>query len=371
MVDDLETFEMNHPELVAIDLCGRTTERKIEFLSQEREEMRQLTSASKISHNVYLGNTADVFNQVIEYIDADRKVSTKGFDVAIEAKDMVEVASAIVLKDTETFLNGGAAAEVPHGRRGAWYARCLARPLTLDFPTSTPITSSRHDPEAIVTFCEWIYHITHSPAIRQNCEDCVMAGTADAESPATSRLILIHCQDGYTESSFLALAYLIFAEGITAHEAWVKLHTDLHRSFFAFDADLKALNYLQPFLLSRSPKASSSKGFSSSLTVPSWFKNEVFDGSFPSRILPHMYLGNLQHANNPEMLRALGITRVLSIGEQVTWDKEKEERAGMQLMLLDNVQDNGIDPLLDYIDPCLNFLGTLFVRRDLTDLRSR
>ena len=71
-----------------------------------------------------------------------------------------------------------------------------------------------------------------------------------------------------------------------------------------------------------------------------------------------MYLGNLQHANNPEMLRALGITRVLSIGEQVIWDMEAEKEAGMQIMYLDNVQDNGIDPLLEFIDPCLDFLGT-------------
>ena len=71
-----------------------------------------------------------------------------------------------------------------------------------------------------------------------------------------------------------------------------------------------------------------------------------------------MYLGNLQHANNPEMLRVLGITRVLSIGEQVVWDMEKETKEGMHLMLLENVQDNGIDPLLDYVDQCLEFLGT-------------
>ena len=35
-------------------------------------------------------------------------IATKGFDVVIEAKDMAEVASAAVLKDAETFLNGGA-----------------------------------------------------------------------------------------------------------------------------------------------------------------------------------------------------------------------------------------------------------------------
>jgi len=40
-----------------------------------------------------------------------------------------------------------------------------------------------------------------------------------------------------------------------------------------------------------------------------------FDGSFPSRVLPYLYLGNLNHASNPYMLHALGITHVVSVGE--------------------------------------------------------
>ena len=339
---------------MAIDSCGRTTDHKIEFLCQEREEMRRLTTASKISHNVYLGNSADVLNSNIEYINSEGKIVTKGFDVVIEAKDLAEVASAAVLKEAETFLNGGMT-EIPHR---SWYARCLTRPLSLEFPSSTPPPSCRHDPEAIVSFCEWVYRIAHTPAITVHTEDTAMGNTQDNSYPSP-RTILIHCQDGYTESAFFALAYLMFAEGITAHEAWVKLHTDLQRSFFAFEADLKALNYLQPYLLARSPTSSSFQRMSLPSAVPSWFTNLAFDGSFPSRILPHMYLGNLQHANNPEMLRVLGITRVLSIGEQVMWDLERERNAGMYLRYLDNVQDNGIDPLLDYIDSCLEFLGTI------------
>jgi dual specificity MAP kinase phosphatase len=361
IVDDLEAFEINHPELVAIDSCGRTTDHKIEFLSQEREEMRRLTTASIISHNVYLGNSADALNSNIEYINAEGKITTKGFDVVIEAKDLAEVASAAVLKDAETFLNGGGMTEVPLGGLRSWYARCLTRPLSLEFPSSTPPPSSRHYPDAIVSFCEWIYHIAHTPATAAHTEDTAMGNTEDSSSDSP-RTILIHCQDGYTESTFLALAYLIFAEGITAHEAWVKLHTDLQRSFFAFEADLKALNYLQPYLLVRSPTSSSFRRMSSPLAVPAWFTNIAFDGSFPSRVLPHMYLGNLQHANNPEMLRVLGITRVLSIGEQVMWDLEKERKAGMHLRYVDNVQDNGIDPLLNYIDSCLEFLGIILRR---------
>jgi dual specificity MAP kinase phosphatase len=349
----MDAFESAHPELVAIDSCGRTTDTKIEFLSQEREEMRRLTTATKISHNVYLGNSADAFNSVIECITADGKSATKGFDVCIETKDMAEIASAETLKQAGTFLNGEGNTDILLNRSGSWYARSLTRPLALEFPSSTPPLITRHDPQAIVNFCDWIYHITHPPTATQASEDVVMTDTQQ-EPPAGEHTVLIHCQDGYTESTFLALAYLIFSEGITAHEAWVRLHTTLQRSFFAFESDLQALKFLQSHLLDRSPNENALKG---PVPTPQWFTHGTFDGSFPSRILPHMYLGNLQHANNPEMLRAIGITRVLSIGEEVVWDMDSETANGMHLMYLDNVQDNGIDPLLDYIDHCLEFLG--------------
>ncbi|KAF8626937.1 hypothetical protein AX17_006437 [Amanita inopinata Kibby_2008] len=47
----------------------------------------------------------------------------------------------------------------------------------------------------------------------------------------------------------------------------------------------------------------------------SWFNDPRFDGSFPSRVLPFLYLGNLNHALNAYMLHALGITHVVSVGE--------------------------------------------------------
>ncbi|KAH7926072.1 hypothetical protein BV22DRAFT_1063654 [Leucogyrophana mollusca] len=46
-----------------------------------------------------------------------------------------------------------------------------------------------------------------------------------------------------------------------------------------------------------------------------WFNDARFDGSFPSRVLPFLYLGNLNHATNAYMLHALGITHVVSVGE--------------------------------------------------------
>ncbi|KAL4066848.1 hypothetical protein J3A83DRAFT_4098437 [Scleroderma citrinum] len=68
-----------------------------------------------------------------------------------------------------------------------------------------------------------------------------------------------------------------------------------------------------PQSLLRRPRASTLPTF-----IPdhqSWFDDARFDGSFPSRVLPFLYLGNLNHASNAYMLHALGITHVVSVGE--------------------------------------------------------
>jgi dual specificity MAP kinase phosphatase len=73
-----------------------------------------------------------------------------------------------------------------------------------------------------------------------------------------------------------------------------------------------------------------------------------------------MYLGNLGHANNPELLRELGITRVLSVGETVSWPDDVKEELNWpaeNLMMIDRVQDNGVDPLWEEFDRCLKFIG--------------
>ena len=68
----------------------------------------------------------------------------------------------------------------------------------------------------------------------------------------------------------------------------------------------------------RRTRASTSAGTTGSPLVMnhhSWFNDPRFDGSFPSRVLPFLYLGNLNHAANVYMLHALGITHVVSVGE--------------------------------------------------------
>ncbi|EJD49550.1 hypothetical protein AURDEDRAFT_182705 [Auricularia subglabra TFB-10046 SS5] len=115
----------------------------------------------------------------------------------------------------------------------------------------------------------------------------------------------------------------------------------------------------------------------------SWFNDPRFDGSFPSRVLPFLYLGNLNHASNAYMLHALGITHVVSVGECALvppppvpgmqtpgasghcptgphaqgslWIEEREGR--IKVLDIKGVCDDGIDslrgqfgPICDWID---------------------
>ena len=155
------------------------------------------------------------------------------------------------------------------------------------------------------------------------------------------------------------MTYFMYAHALPVAEAWVKLHRDRLRNFFAYPSDVSLLTTIQPRILAESPKNLSPDGLSCALTSlpqdPPWLAR--IDGSLPSRILPYMYLGNLGHANNPELLKELGIRRVLSVGEPVNWSAETRAAWGNEnVLFIDNVQDNGVDPLTSEFGRCLNFI---------------
>ncbi|KAM0747663.1 phosphatases II, partial [Meredithblackwellia eburnea MCA 4105] len=175
-------------------------------------------------------------------------------------------------------------------------------------------------------------------------------------SPSSSfrpRRVLIHCGDGYTETSTLALTYIMLSRRVPLAEAYLVLQEECGRSFFVYQNDVEVLldkveRRVQAFLRredERKGKSGGSEmersdsGFSEGggdkrergsgggdtreqgkmqLTTPErfpWFFGETWEGCFPSRILSFLYLGNLAHASNALMLKELGITHVVSMGE--------------------------------------------------------
>lgn len=288
--------------------------------------MATMSRASEISSNVWLGNTPDYFH-------SSRAPKEEPYDLLIEASDMANIPGPRYLAMLDKQLESG--------------------PQRMEFPSSGSLllpSGNTREAEDIVNTIRWIYYLAHPETPTEEME-------TDGDTPTQRgkpRKILIHCADGYTESSLLAVAYFMFAEGVPAHEAWLRLHREKKRNFFAYPTDVAFLSHIQGRLLQESP-AVQSPDLGKELD-PSWF--HAIDGSFPSRILPYLYLGNLTHANNPELLWELGIKRVLSIGEAVNWtDADRTSWGTDNLMYIDNVQDNGIDPLCQEFDRCLEFIG--------------
>ncbi|OAA59673.1 protein tyrosine phosphatase [Niveomyces insectorum RCEF 264] len=359
-------FEESYPHIVAVDADGRLTGHVVDFFHQERREMYAMTTASEISHNVWLGPTPE-----------PQSVDEAAYDVLIECSDLGQL--------NPHALQALARTGIPTGQK-----------VHLNFPSSgtiLPPTWTQAEADAILETCKWIYHLAHgtipstsSTALTDDDDkdddddddddnDERMHDAADGESGdagATSlgldslsrpshlppRKILIHCADGYTESTMLGIAYFSYSTGRPVPDAWLNLHTSMGRNFFAYPTDVALLTALAPRLLCESPVCPEKDLETITAAVqnePKWFS--ALDGSFPSRILDYMYLGNLNHANNPELLKALGITQILSVGEMAMWrDGGLEEWGEDNVCAVQGVQDNGIDPLTDEFERCLDFI---------------
>lgn len=292
--------------------------------------MCEMSRASEISRNIWLGPTSDY----LLLSGPGGCPSAETFDLLIETSELASIPGPRFLANLNKQLEEG--------------------PQKLEFPSSGSIlapSSETREVDDLVNTIRWLYYLAN-PDEPEHTVDA----DGDISMPPLSRRphkILIHCPDGYTESSLLAIAYVMFAEGISAPNAWLRLHSEKKRNFFAYPSDVTFLSSVQGRLLQESPATKSHK--LTSLPDPQWFR--YCDGSLPSRILPYMYLGNLSHANNPEMLWELGIRRVLSIGESVTWTaSETTKMDPKNVMHITKVQDNGIDPLTQEFEKCLEFI---------------
>ncbi|KAK2627944.1 hypothetical protein QTJ16_002590 [Diplocarpon rosae] len=334
-------FEEKYPEIISTNSRGRRTGRVLDFFHQERIEMCTMTKASEIHHNVFLGPTPDAA------ADPTLLGSDKQFDLLIECSDLGRLNPAAL----QALAEGS-------GDEG---------PVYLDFPSSgsiMPPTWSHSEVDGLLETCRWLYNLSHGilPTPQSPAHDA----EGDSPMPAPSlptriireRKILIHCTDGYTESSLLGLAYFTYATGLPIPSAWLDLHVSKQRNFFAYPSDVSLLTTIAPRLLFESP-VNSEKSLSDITELakeePDWMKS--MDGSLPSRVTAYMYLGNLGHANNPNLLRQMGIGQILSVGEIATWREGELEKWGpSNVMLIQRVQDNGVDPLTDEFERCLKFI---------------
>ncbi|KAI1825179.1 hypothetical protein F4861DRAFT_208210 [Xylaria intraflava] len=330
-------FERKYGDVVAVNSSGLLTGAVLDFCYQERVEMYAMAKASEISQNVWLGPTPEPGSE-----------EEKQYDVLIECSDAGR-------------LNPAALRAIAHSNQYD-----VKHPY-LDFPSSGSIpapTWSHAEADGILDTCKWVWHLAHGTLPPDGNADpdgdatMLDASAASAKDDRRPRKILIHCADGYTESTMLAIAYFSYSTGRPVPNAWLDLHTVMKRNFFAYPTDVSLLASIAPRLLIESP-VGADKGLSEVTDMirnePKWFAS--LDGSLPSRILDYMYLGNLSHANNPDLLKALGIKQILSVGETAMWkDGELEAWGADNVMVIQGVQDNGIDPLTNEFEKCLEFI---------------
>ena len=257
---------------------------------------------------------------------------------------------------------------------------------SLDFPSSGSIALGQLNiasVEVLLNTCYLIYQVYAS----------------------TKFQALLYCSNGYTETSLLLIAYLIFLWDIPLEETLLRLHKEYGRPYFLFHADLQILGHLQSILREFSPnrKSNSTKYLESvktylvtqdpkdllRLSITSEMFSNIFlfklpsssnftnlKGPLPSKILDHLYLGSLEHAEKPELLKKLGITHILSLGERLSWVFNHEskrskceewysnwkiiEKQGIQICWIQNLEDNGVDPIINQLTHALEFIDTCY-----------
>ncbi|RCK65504.1 Dual specificity protein phosphatase PPS1 [Candida viswanathii] len=212
---------------------------------------------------------------------------------------------------------------------------------------------------------------------------------------------LIYCTDGYTELSLLIFCYLMYALDIPLDEAMLALHVTYGRPFYIFNSDVIILRKLEPLLRKFSPKVKQEVDWASLETLTTQEINELLlgtprkisnsvklgfihnsededevtasdnstsssdygdesiafpqvdwveevEGSIPSKILPHLYLGSLKHALCLPLLNKLGIKKIISVGETLPWLNgykfQRHNKIGVEQSVDGNIETYHISP---------------------------
>lgn len=422
LVEPFTKVEKFCPDLVNIDSNGNTTENSklVDLFEREAFESRAMTHATEVLDGFWVGNDTDVPGGA-----DDGAGATVPFDICVRASECSDMPTTALLALAYRSLL--ALDRVKAAEQGHWSSSPATVALrNLLSPANSSSAQSPPPQQQLATSPDetHMYAQQHAAEHRYVTLDCAgscrtlsgqlrnlatmtdkvielvnfMRKLIDGRDKAgIKRKILVHCQDGYTESSILVLSFIMASLGCTLPEAYLHLQQNAKRSFFLYPTDRPLLHRIEARLMqerreraAKRPNGSSSeetspttspsrwKNWTGLLRYPSsptspertdgrkreheegpgqrersperpqeretrdrgrgtpsrrtndapaapsqpapesrvWFDDKRFDG-FPSRILPFLYLGNLEHAGNAAMLKSLNITHVVSVGESL------------------------------------------------------
>ncbi|KAH3668076.1 hypothetical protein OGAPHI_001830, partial [Ogataea philodendri] len=467
VLEDIKISALESSNLITIPLLSQNASSKIagdlcsdydikvfnnwdsNYLYREKLEISKMSSATEVIDNVWFGNTTDfecLHIQLNSGTDVQTAVSQTYSPplhcdptntIVTLKKDMLsqrpikEIDSKLITfpkAHWRFFVHCVDGAEFPSAMelRTIFSSIDYLQQIYLEFPPSGSVELadlSENDILCIINVCKLLCY----------------KGTK--KFPA-----LLYCSDGYTETSLLGLAFLMYSEQISIDEAIIRLHCKYGRPFFIFKSDYLLLQRLEPILLKfaslRTDKltfeddknlvkafllsplrlrhreslgmsfnsvlntstgqhiiqlreqqkgyeekelgsdSESSSTSTTSLESPVEAEGicESVLGSLPSRILPHLYLGSLNHASSLALLKELGINYVVSVGEQIPWLTDLEYTTGTtdsgceifkiasgqkigrvsctveEVMQISNINDDGIGTLTPTLNDALDFI---------------
>ncbi|CAO3652123.1 unnamed protein product [Cunninghamella echinulata] len=233
ITDGVDTFEKKYPELVWYSSNGMLMN-DFSFLDRERIEMQKITSCTEITKNIWVGNTQDApmstdtddlmgeDDELQQQQNNDDEDNPNQFSVCIECHDLADMPSPSILTLAKETLNELAPNELPSDI------------IHLDmYSTASNIMTTEISHDQLNQFLSDFIHLL------QFMEDLVQV---------YDRRILLHCSDGYTESSILALSWIMFHQKISLPEAYIYFQEK--RNFFIISTDVPLLKHIEQFIQS-------------------------------------------------------------------------------------------------------------------------
>lgn len=361
---------------------------------KEKAEIGRMSRPTHVTGGVWMGNAGGVGPVEVSTADASTPVETTPTNTGPASSEppslSVDTALAFPYCNPSFLLVSPSPAALPPLPDFPLQVHCHEHGT---FPTTTDITTA-----TVLDFpLSGLFGVNDLTSA--NLAGIVNAVRFLLHRASPAHPCLVHSSDGYTENLLLIFAFLMAKHQWLYTHTFFQMHTEYGRPFFLFPSDQEVLRRIESVLHAATAAPTTldphdlvsllkdrAIGYPISRTllpaVRGPFPN---DATMPLRILPHLYLGSLEHALNLKLLREMGITRVITIGEQLPWLKHNHNHDGVaprlvvasvsqtqlaharvvhledwhlldKVLLIENIQDDGIDQLTDILADALQFI---------------
>ncbi|OAV86028.1 hypothetical protein PTTG_10854 [Puccinia triticina 1-1 BBBD Race 1] len=151
------------------------------------------------------------------------------YNVCVEAHNQAVITSSLEFHLNQNYLDS-----IKQRAKNSSLSAELAEIIHMEVPSTGQSCSGAMSRDKLVRYlvdlCTWVKKI------------------AKPGKGRAGRKVLIHCHDGYTETSLFAPSYIMYDLGYTLPDAYLHLQNDQNRSFFVYPADVQLLRRVESWI---------------------------------------------------------------------------------------------------------------------------